>query len=96
VTPGAPDLWHRRGAGPRGPYGTNEGDIWTGEHSVVGEMLMEKDGLLLIHEVLFKDGRVGECLYCVDPKSRDMGIQDIVTRARAGLALYMEAIARAN
>jgi hypothetical protein len=92
---GAPDGGHRRTVAP-GPYGTNEGDIWTGEHSDVGEMLMEQDGLLLIHEVLFKDGSVGECLYCVDPKSPDMGIQDLVKRARAGLSLYMEAKAREN
>lgn len=82
-----PDGSHRR-AGSTGPYGTNEGDVWSGEHSPVGQMLMERDGLLLIHEMLFKDGRVQECLYNVDPRSPDMGIQDLVKRARRGTELY--------
>jgi hypothetical protein len=92
---GAPDGGHRRTVAP-GPYGTNEGDIWSGEHSSVGKMLMEQDGLLLIHEVLFKDGAVQECLYNVDPKSPDMGIQDLVKRARRGTQLYFEQKAREN
>jgi len=60
----------------RGPYGTNEGDIWLGEGSLVQEMMSRKHfqevlagkrepGLVLIHEVLVPEGasEPEECLY---------------------------------
>ena len=48
-----------------GPYGTNLGDIWSGEDSAVGKMLMERDDLVMIHEVLEKDGKIEERIYNV-------------------------------
>ncbi len=56
------------GAGRRrpGPYGTNEGDKWLAVDSAVGQMLMERDGLTLIHEMLVKDGVLGEHIYVTD------------------------------
>lgn len=74
------------------PYGTSVGDIWSGEDSEIGRRLMERDGLVLIHEV-FEDG---EKLYCVDQDNPDPEMQDLLARARAGTALWVEAQARRN
>jgi hypothetical protein len=82
----------------RGPYGTNEGDIWSGEHSEVGKMLMERDGLVLIHEVFYdKDtNKVEERLYNVDLSNPDMQMQDLIKRAREGTSKWVEAQANQN
>lgn len=74
------------------PYGTNVGDIWSAEHSDVGRMLLERNGLVLIHEI-FDDG---ERLYSVDPNNPDMQIQNLLRRAREGTKLWLEAQARRN
>jgi hypothetical protein len=79
----------------RGPYGTNEGDIWSGEDSPVGERL-KADGLILIHEVLNKDGEVQEVIYNVEASNPDPEIQDLIKRAREGLERYFEAKAQEN
>ena len=75
---------HGKRASGRGPYGTNEGDIWSGEDSVVGRMCMERDGLVLIHEMLRKDGEVQEGIYTVDKDNPDPEMQELIARARRG------------
>lgn len=78
----------------RGPYGTNEGDIWAmgGE---VGEMLEEK-GMLGINEMLRKDGKLDVRIYSVKLDNPDPDIQDLIKRARAGVELWVEAQAALN
>jgi hypothetical protein len=75
-----------------GPYGTNEGDIWSGEHSEVGKMLMERDGLLLIHEIINGEERI----YNVEPDNPDPEMQDLIKRAREGTPLWAAAQAKQN
>jgi hypothetical protein len=80
----------------RGSYGTNEGDIWSGEASEVGKRLMDQDGLVLIHEMMRKDGKVQECLYNVRKDNPDPEIQDLIARAREGLDRWVAAQAAKN
>jgi hypothetical protein len=48
----------------RGPYGTNEGDIWLAPDSEVQEQLdADGEGLVLVHEMLMKDGELQEVIY---------------------------------
>ena len=82
--------------GPLGPYGTNLGDIWSGEDSEVGKMCMEREGLVLIHEVMDKDGEVQECIYTVKHDNPDPEMQGLIKRARQGTALYIAAQAKQN
>lgn len=84
------------GYAPRGPYGTNEGDIWSAEESPVGQMCMERDGCILIHEVLRKDGVVQECIYTVKADNPDMEMQDLIRRARDGTRRWVARIAAGN
>lgn len=52
------------GRGRKGPYGTNEGDMWLAPGSPVQDRLdAEGKGHVLVHEMMFKDGEVQECLY---------------------------------
>ena len=80
----------------RGPYGTNLGDIWSGEDSEVGKMLMEREGLVMIHEVLEKDGKVEERIYNVAQDNPDPEMQDLIKRARKGVALWVAEQASRN
>lgn len=84
------------GKGPIGPYGTNEGDIWSGEDSEVGRRLMERDGRILIHEMMVKNGKLQDCVYTVEPDNPDPEMQDLIARARAGAELYLAARAQEN
>jgi hypothetical protein len=62
---------------PRGPYGTNEGDVWLGTDSDVGRLLAEKDGLTLIHEMMVRDDVLQDCVYTTaDP--------ELIARAQTG------------
>jgi hypothetical protein len=81
---------------PRGPYGTNVGDIWSGEHSEVGQMLLERDGLVMIHEVMIKDGKSKEHVYSVRLNNPDMEMQDLIRRAREGTPKWVAAVATRN
>jgi hypothetical protein len=80
----------------RGPYGTNLGDIWSAEDTALGQMLMERDGLVMIHEVLEKDGKVEERIYNVAKDNPDPEMQDLIRRARAGTELWLAAQAANN
>lgn len=81
-----------------GPYGTNEGDIWSAEDSAVGERIKNEHGGVLIHEMLRMpdDGRLEERIYWVEESNPDMQIQDIIQRARDGLKLWVEEQAKRN
>lgn len=80
----------------RGPYGTNLGDIWSGEDSEVGKMLLERDDLVLIHEVLDVDGKIEERIYNVAQDNPDPEMQDLINRARQGTKLWVAAQAMQN
>jgi hypothetical protein len=80
----------------RGPYGTNLGDIWSGEDSEVGKMLMDRDGLVMIHEVMNKDGKVQECIYNVAENNPDPEMQDLIKNAREGTELWVAEQASRN
>jgi hypothetical protein len=82
----------------RGPYGTNLGDIWSGEHSEVGRMLLEEKNYLLIHEVLMNEetGHVGDSVYSVDLNDLNDFTRDLVKRAREGIVKWMAAQSRNN
>jgi hypothetical protein len=82
--------------GRRGPYGTNVGDIWSGEASAIGEMLMERDGLVMIHEVMEKDGKVEERIYNVHKDNPDPEMQALIQSARDGVELWAAAQAANN
>jgi len=84
------------GGKPRGPYGTNEGDVWSAEHSDIGQRIKDEHGGVLIHEMLRKDGVVQECIYWVEEKNPAMEMQDLIKRAREGLNKFIEAQARNN
>jgi len=80
----------------RGPYGTNVGDIWSGEDSEVGKMLMEREGLVMIHEIMEKDGKVQERIYNVELSNPDMEMQGLIRQAREGTAKWIAAQAERN
>jgi hypothetical protein len=82
--------------GRRGPYGTNIGDIWSGEHSEVGKMLMERENLVMIHEIMVKDGKAGEHIYSVKADNPDMEMQSLIRQAREGTKKWVEAQAHNN
>lgn len=83
-------------SGRRGPYGTNLGDIWSTEDSEVGKMLMERDGLVMICEVMEKDGKVQEGIYNVHKDNPDPEMQDLIKSAREGTKLWVAAQAMMN
>jgi hypothetical protein len=80
---------------PRGPYGTNVGDIWSGEHSDVGQMLMA-EGLVMIHEVMIKDDKIQPCIYSVALNNPDMEMQMLIRNAREGTKKWIAAQAERN
>lgn len=72
-----------------GPYGTNVGDTWLGTDSELGQMLMERDGLTLVFEVIQGDGGPEERFYCTkDP--------ELIAEATAGHELWVAARAAMN
>jgi len=82
---------------PPGPYGTNEGDIWSGEDSEIGRRL-KADGLVMIHEV-FRNEETGVCeekIYNVAENNPDPAMQGFIKAAREGVAKWVEAQAKAN
>jgi hypothetical protein len=83
------DGWAAYGGKPRGPYGTNEGDIWLGVDSPVGQMLKERQGTTLIHEMLRKDGKVQEVIYHTDN-------QELIDMATKGHEKYVRAVIEAQ
>lgn len=82
--------------GHYGPYGTNEGDIWSAEDSEVGERLKKEKGLILIHEVMERDGEVQECIYSVAQDNPNMEMQMLIKRAREGTIKWAQAHAKLN
>lgn len=83
---------------PRGPYGTNLGDIWSGEDSEVGKMLMEREGLVMIHEIFAKKegGGIEERIYNVAQDNPDPEMQELIANARQGTKLWVAAQAMMN
>lgn len=80
-----------------GPYGTNVGDIWSGEDSDIGQRLKAEKGLIFIHEVFEgDDGRPEHRMYNIEESNPDMQMQDLIRRAREGLVKYVEAQAQRN
>jgi hypothetical protein len=79
-----------------GPYGTNEGDIWSGEHSDVGKRIKEEHGGVMIHEMMRKDGKLQEGIYWVEESNPDMEMQDLIKRAREGLKKWIAAQGKLN
>jgi hypothetical protein len=79
------------------PYGTSVGDIWSAEESEIGRRIKNEHGGVLIHEV-FKgdDGKPEERIYWVEENNPRMEMQQLIARARAGTALWVEAQARRN
>lgn len=82
--------------GRRGPYGTNKGDIWSAEHSEVGKMLLEHDGLVMIHEVMEVEGKAEERIYNVEKDNPDPEMQDLIKQAREGTKLWFAAQSMMN
>jgi hypothetical protein len=76
---------------PVGPYGTNEGDLWTMTGSSVGERLEREKGLVGIWEVMLKDGVLGPCCYTVELDNPRPEMQELIAKARAGDEKYARA-----
>jgi hypothetical protein len=83
-----------------GPYGTNLGDVWLGEGSPVQESLnrkyiedvlggSEEPGLVLIHEMIERDGEVQEALYVTSNP-------EMIRRAAEGHEKWLAARAAEN
>jgi len=80
----------------RGPYGTNEGDIWASEGSAVQKMMDEREpGKKLIVEMMVEDGELQECLYVVDTHA-GLWQKEQYEKALAGTELRREAQAQNN
>lgn len=80
----------------RGPYGTNKGDIWSTEDSEIGKMLMDREGLVMIHEVMEVEGKTEERIYNVHKDNPDPEMQQLIQSARNGSALWVAAQAANN
>jgi hypothetical protein len=82
---------------PDGPYGTNEGDIWALTGSIA-DRLKAENNLLGVHEMM-RDPDTGKLdlrIYCVELDNPDPDIQDIIERAREGVAKHIAAQAERN
>ena len=74
----------------RGPYGTNEGDVWLSPGSMVQNRLdAEGEGLILINEMMVKDGKLQEVFYTTDNP-------EMIAEAREGHKRYVAAQASKN
>jgi hypothetical protein len=81
----------------KGPYGTNEGDIWA-MGGPLGDRLITEDNKLGICE-MFRDeqtGKVEERMYCVDLDNPDPEMQNLMTKARQGSMMLISAQASQN
>lgn len=78
------------GAQSRGPYGTNEGDIWLmGDYYQERVKREEGPGWRMIIEMQRRDGVVQEVFYTTDDP-------ELVERADRGHERYVERIAQEN
>ena len=76
-----------QGKRPTGPYGTNPGDIWTGEGSEMQRRLdRDKPGFVIIHQVN-RDG--GDAVFITDDP-------ETIAAARRGTEHYVAARAMEN
>ncbi|MFL5861114.1 MAG: hypothetical protein ACJ780_10075 [Solirubrobacteraceae bacterium] len=68
-----------------GPYGTNEGDLWSCEDSVIGQRIAEEQpGAVFVTEMKVTDGALQECMYVTtDPA--------VIAQAREGVVKYFDA-----
>lgn len=74
----------------RGPYGTNEGDMWLSPGSMIQDSLDEKgEGLILINEMMVKDGVLQECFYVT-------ALPELIEEATKGHERYMAERASKN
>lgn len=73
----------------RGPYGTNEGDVWLGGGDVQERLDQDGKGLRLIHEMLLRDGKLEECVYVT-------ANPEMIAEAERGTELWVAARARLN
>ncbi len=74
----------------RGPYGTNEGDVWLSPGSMVQDSLdAAGEGLVLINEMMVKDGKLQEVFYTTDNP-------EMIAEAREGHKRYVAAQASKN
>jgi len=72
----------------RGPYGTNEGDVWLSPGSEIQNRL-DAEGLVLINEMMVKDGKLQECVYTTSNP-------EMIAEAREGHKRYVAAQASKN
>ena len=81
--------------GIKGPYGTNEGDVW-----MIGGDLGDRlnaEGMMGIHQMLRTEGgKLNERIYSVELANPDPDIQGLIVRAREGTELYLSARAAQN
>lgn len=74
----------------RGEYGTNEGDKWLAPDSPVQRRFdQDGEGLIMIHEMLVKDGALQEVIYVT--KNEEM-----IAEAREGHEQWVAAQAQKN
>jgi len=74
----------------RGPYGTNEGDTWLATGSPVQDRLdADGEGMVLIHEMMVKDGKLQECMYVT-------ANPEMIADAERGHELYLAEQAARN
>lgn len=86
----------RHGMGTkRGPYGTNEGDIWLATGSPIQDRLDQEhdDGRLLVHEMMVKDGVLGEAMYVLVPND---DTRELMEQAKEGHERYVAQRASQN
>jgi hypothetical protein len=74
----------------RGEYGTREGDKWLAPGSDIQNRLdQEGKGLVLIHEMMVKDGELQEVVYVT-------ALPDLIEEATRGHERYVAAQAERN
>jgi hypothetical protein len=84
------DFEHYEKGFKRGPYGTNKGDMWLAPGSSIQERLdREGEGLVLVHEMVERDGKIQEGIYVTDNA-------ELIEEARRGHELYVAEQASQN
>jgi hypothetical protein len=74
----------------RGPYGTNEGDMWLSPGSEIQNRLdAEGKGLIFVNEMMVKDGELQECVYVT-------ANPEMIAEAQEGHERYMAERASKN
>jgi hypothetical protein len=82
--------WAAYGGKPRGPYGTNEGDVWLLSDYFQDRIKAENGpSWRMVAEMLVKDGKLQECYYTTEDP-------ELVTRADRGHEHYVAAQAANN